>query len=105
MTNDPSPSPYDPIAAIYDPWSRSVVEDVSFYVTEARKARAQTGEPVVELGVGPGRVATPIARAGVPLIGIDSSAGMLDVARAAAREAGVAERTDFRQGALRDPPL
>ena len=29
-------SPYDAIARLYDPWSRSVVEDVSFYVDEAR---------------------------------------------------------------------
>ena len=31
-------SPYDAIARLYDPWSRSVVEDVEFYVAEARKA-------------------------------------------------------------------
>ena len=28
-------SAYDKIARLYDPWSRSVVEDVSFYVAEA----------------------------------------------------------------------
>ena len=28
-------SPYDRIAELYDPWSRSVIEDVSFYVDEA----------------------------------------------------------------------
>ena len=39
-------SPYDAIAELYDPWSRSVTEDVPFYVAEARKA----GGPVVELG-------------------------------------------------------
>ena len=36
-------SPYDAIAELYDPWSRSVTEDVPFYVAEARKA----GGPVV----------------------------------------------------------
>src|SRR5215213_2270259 len=41
-------SPYDAIAELYDPWSRSVVEDVGFYVEEALRARP----PVVELGVG-----------------------------------------------------
>ena len=30
------PSPYDTIAELYDPWSRSVKEDVGFYVKEAR---------------------------------------------------------------------
>ncbi len=36
-------SAYDSIARLYDPWSRSVTEDVSFYVDEARRA----GSPVV----------------------------------------------------------
>ena len=54
-------SPYDAIAELYDPWSRSVTEDVGFYVAEARSA----GRPVVELGVGTGRIAIPIAQAGV----------------------------------------
>src|SRR3954471_23257960 len=79
-------SPYDRIARLYDPWSRSVVEDVGFYVSEARKA----GGTVVELGVGTGRIAVPVAEAGVPVIGVDSSAGMLEVCRARAEEAGVA---------------
>ncbi len=30
---------YDPIAAIYDPWSRSVTEDVDFYVEQALASR------------------------------------------------------------------
>ncbi len=96
-----SPSPYDRIAAIYDPWSRSVVEDVSFYVAEARKARGT----VVELGVGTGRIAVPTARAGIRVIGVDSSAAMLDVCRARADEAGVSDLLDLRLGDLRDPPV
>jgi hypothetical protein len=31
---------YDSIAGIYDPWSASVVEDVAFYVDEAKRAGA-----------------------------------------------------------------
>jgi SAM-dependent methyltransferase len=92
---------YDEIAAFYDPWSRSVTEDVGFYVDEALAA----GGPVVELGVGTGRIAVPIARAGVNVIGVDSSPGMLDLARAAAEEAGVADRIDLRLGDLREPPV
>jgi SAM-dependent methyltransferase len=92
---------YDEIAAFYDPWSRSVTEDVGFYVDEARAS----GGPVVELGVGTGRIAVPIARAGVDVIGVDSSPGMLAVARAAAKEAGVADRVDLRLGDLREPPV
>ena len=94
-------SSYDAIAALYDPWSRSVTEDVDFYVAEARKA----GGPVVELGVGTGRIAVPTARAGVRVIGVDSSQRMLDLCRARAEEAGVAELLDLRLGDLREPPV
>src|SRR3954471_17371283 len=92
-------SAYDAIARIYDPWSRSVVEDVPFYVDEA----VRSGGPVLELGVGTGRVAVPIAAAGVEVVGVDLSAGMLEVAREQAELAGVT--IDLRQGDLRDPPV
>lgn len=94
-------SAYDEIAELYDPWSRSVVEDVGFYVEEALAA----GGPVVELGVGTGRIAIPVASAGVPVIGVDSSAGMLEVCRRQADAAGVAQLLDLRLGDLRDPPV
>ena len=94
-------SAYDAIAELYDPWSRSVTEDVGFYVAEARKA----GGTIVELGVGTGRIAVPVASAGVPVIGVDSSAGMLEVCRRRADAAGVARLLDLRQGDLRDPPV
>jgi SAM-dependent methyltransferase len=95
-------SEYDAIAPLYDPWSTSVVEDISFYVEEALQAAAR---PVVELGVGTGRVAIPTATAGVHVIGVDASAGMLEVCGARAAEAGVAERLELRQGDLRRPPV
>ncbi len=94
-------SAYDSIARLYDPWSRSVTEDISFYVEEARRA----GGPVVELGVGTGRIAVPIARAGIPVIGVDDSPAMLDVCRERATEAGVADLVDLRKGDLREPPV
>ena len=92
---------YDRIASIYDPWSRSVTEDVEFYVEQA----LASGGPVVELAVGTGRIAVPVARAGIRVIGVDSSPGMLAVARAAADEAGVSDKIDLRLGDLRDPPV
>jgi SAM-dependent methyltransferase len=94
-------SPYDAIAELYDPWSRSVTEDVPFYVAEARKA----GGPIVELGVGTGRIAVPTAVAGVRVIGVDSSAGMLEICRRRAEEASVAELLDLRLGDLAAPPV
>jgi SAM-dependent methyltransferase len=92
---------YDPIAELYDDWSRRVTEDVAFYVEEALTA----GGPVVELGVGTGRIAVPTARAGVNLIGIDLSQAMLDVCRRRAELAGIAERIDLRLGDYRRPPV
>ena len=92
---------YDEIASFYDPWSRSVTEDVGFYVDEA----LASGGPVVELAVGTGRIAIPIAQAGIDVIGVDTSSGMLAVARRAADEAGVSSRVDLRLGDLREPPV
>jgi SAM-dependent methyltransferase len=94
-------SSYDAIARLYDPWSRSVTEDVGFYVEEARSV----APPVVELGVGTGRIAVPIAAEGIRVIGVDSSAGMLEVCRERAELAGVAELLDLRPGDLREPPV
>jgi SAM-dependent methyltransferase len=94
-------TPYDAIAELYDPWSRSVTEDVPFYVAEARKA----GGPVVELGVGTGRIAVPTAAAGIRLIGVDSSIGMLEVCRRHAEDAAVAHLLDLRVGDLAAPPV
>jgi SAM-dependent methyltransferase len=92
-------SSYDAIAELYDPWSTSVVEDVAFYLEEARRS----GGPVLELGVGTGRVAVPIAAEGIRVIGIDSSRGMLDVCARRAALAGV--ELDLRVGDLREPPV
>jgi SAM-dependent methyltransferase len=94
-------SSYDAIARLYDPWSRSVIEDVAFYVAEARRVEP----PIVELGVGTGRIAVPIASEGIRVIGVDSSPGMLDVCRERAETAGVAELVELRLGDLRAPEL
>jgi SAM-dependent methyltransferase len=92
-------SVYDPIARLYDPWSRSVTEDVPFYLDEARQSRG----PVIELGVGTGRIAVPIASDGIRVIGVDSSRAMLDVCADRAALAGA--DVDLRLGDLRDPPV
>jgi SAM-dependent methyltransferase len=92
---------YDSIARIYDPWSVSVTEDVGFYVEEARAS----GGPVVELAVGTGRIAVPVAAAGIRVIGVDQSPGMLAVAAEYARAEGVEALLDLRVGDLRQPPV
>ena len=86
-------SDYDAFAPVYDELASVMTEDVPFYVELAAAAQG----PVVELAVGTGRVAIPIAeRTGRRVIGIDVSVGMLEVARRRAGDAGV--ELDLRQG-------
>ena len=84
----------------YEEWSAPMTADIDFYVGLARAADG----PLVELAIGSGRVAIPVARAtGKRVIGIDSSPAMLAKARAAAAAAGV--RLDLREGDMRDLAL
>src|ERR1043165_9756380 len=84
----------------YDEWSAAMTADVAFYVGLAREADG----PVVELAIGNGRVAIPVAQAiGRPVIGIDTSPAMLARARANAADAGVdleLREQDMRELAL-----
>src|SRR3954447_9072756 len=87
-------------AVVYDEWAAHMTEDVPFYVRLAREAEG----PLVELAVGNGRVAIPVAQAtGRTVIGIDTSPSMLALARAGAEEAGV--DLDLREGDMRDLDL
>jgi ubiquinone/menaquinone biosynthesis C-methylase UbiE len=84
----------------YDEWSARLTEDVPFYVELACEADG----PLVELAVGTGRVAIPVAQAtGRPVIGIDSSPAMLEQARVHAVEARV--ELDLREGDMRELSL
>ena len=74
-------SNFDAWADVYDSVYSYVREDIPFYVALARKS----GGPVLELGCGTGRVAIPIAEAGVEVVGLDSSEAMLEVARRKAK--------------------
>jgi SAM-dependent methyltransferase len=89
-------SHYDAWAPVYDAWASDMTEDVPFYVDLAREAQH---EPIVELAVGTGRVAIPIAReTGKRVLGIDSSPAMLELARE--RSAGLP--LELRLGDMRD---
>jgi SAM-dependent methyltransferase len=68
---------YDAFADVYDLDLGASQVDLGFYLGEAQAARP----PVLELACGTGRVTLPIAMAGVPVVGLDSSAGMLAKAR------------------------
>ena len=90
-------SAYDAFAPIYDDWSADMTDDVPFYVELAREADG----PLVELAVGSGRVAIPVAReTGRRVLGIDSSPAMLAQARERADAAGV--ELELREGDMRD---
>jgi SAM-dependent methyltransferase len=96
----PATSWDEAFAQRYDEWSAEMTADVPFYVALARDADG----PLVELAVGNGRVAIPVAReTGRRVVGIDSSPAMLEQARVRAAEAGV--ELDLREGDMRDLAL
>lgn len=81
----------------YETWSVNMTADVGFYVELARQADG----PLVELAIGNGRVAIPVAQeTGKQVIGIDTSPSMLEQARVRAAEAGV--ELDLREGDMRE---
>ena len=91
-------SEYDTWAPVYDAWAAHMTEDVAHYVSLAREADG----PVVELAVGSGRVAIEVVReTGKPVLGIDSSPAMLEIAR----ERSAGSPLDLRLGDMRDLEL
>ena len=61
---------YAVLGTDYDAWCHSVTEDIDFYVRLA----IECGGPVLEIGVGSGRIAVPTALAGIAVVGVDRSA-------------------------------
>lgn len=96
-------SSYDAIAPLYDLWSADMTEDVDFYAALAEDAEG----PVVELAVGTGRVAIPVAKhTRKHVLGIDSSSAMLALAGERAANAGVdldLRECDMRELTLEEP--
>ncbi len=85
--------------AYYTKTYRSRVEDVRYYVELAQ----EHGGPVLEYGCGNGRIALPVARAGVAVVGVDRSAPMLADLRARLRAEPEAVRAlvEVRRGDMR----
>jgi SAM-dependent methyltransferase len=73
-------------ADVYDEWYGEV-SDVAATVDAV--AALAGGRPVLELGVGTGRLAVPLAERGLEVHGIDASPAMLDRLAAKATAAGV----------------
>ena len=82
----------------YDQAYRRRRHDVRFYVDIA----TGSGGPVLELGVGTGRVALAIATAGVDVVGVDPMQPMLDQAKERLERLprAVRERVELRRGSL-----
>jgi ubiquinone/menaquinone biosynthesis C-methylase UbiE len=94
---------WDDYAPFYD-WENARTfgrRDVPFWT---RLAAAAAG-PVLELGCGTGRIAFPLARAGVEVVGIDRSAEMLARARRRARRAASGQRVRLVRGDIRHLPF
>ena len=75
-------------------------QDVDYYVKLARRLKG----PVLEYGIGNGRVALPIARAGVEVMGVDLSQPMLDSLDSLLKSSPkqVRARVRSRQGDMRE---
>jgi ubiquinone/menaquinone biosynthesis C-methylase UbiE len=95
---------YDHVfAPMYESWVSLLskgMNDEQFYLEEA----SGTGGPVLDLGCGTGRIALPLAEAGISVIGLDIAPAMVEVARRRAlqQSAEVQERTRFMEGDMRD---
>lgn len=72
---------FDEWASLYDWVYAWKLDDIPFYVDEAKRSMGS----VLELGCGTGRITIPMAQAGIDVVGLDISGKMLQVARQKAR--------------------
>src|SRR5271170_7089892 len=85
-----TPRHYKAIAEYYDAENsnhRVLEEDVPFFLGQLPKRR----QSILELAVGTGRAAIPLAQAGHRVVGIDYAADMLDIARRKRDAVGLGE--------------
>jgi SAM-dependent methyltransferase len=94
---------WDEYAPFYD-WENARTlgrRDVPFWRTVA----LGTGGTVLELGCGTGRIAMPLGRAGVTLVGIDRSTAMLARARRRITRSRLGDRVSLVRGDIRALPF
>ena len=94
---------WDDYAPFYD-WENARTlgrRDVPFW----RTLGSQAGGSVLELGCGTGRIAMPLGRAGVHVVGIDRSSPMLARARQRLRRARLGSRVTLVRGDIRTLPF
>lgn len=97
-----SESGYESFSEIYDVWTESAVEvcdaNRRYYVEQYLAASG----PVIELGVGNGRIALEAARRGVAIVGVDDSNAMLALCRTRAKAEGIADLLQLIQADMRE---
>jgi SAM-dependent methyltransferase len=91
--------PADALARLYDLDLSEDPGDVDLYLALA----SRTGSPIVELAVGSGRIALPLAMAGHDVVGIDLDEAMLDRARQALTAQRPSGRVELRAGDVLTP--
>ncbi|MFN8523263.1 MAG: class I SAM-dependent methyltransferase [Chloroflexota bacterium] len=90
-------NPFNDLARYYD-WEHDTYEDdEAMYLEFARR----TGDPVLELACGSGRILAPLAIHGFSVVGVDSSAEMLEAAAARVRRHGLDDRVALHQADMR----
>jgi SAM-dependent methyltransferase len=94
----PEPPPPRYLPAWYDRVFAADQTDVAFYTALAQAS----GGPVLEIGIGTGRVALPIARSGISVVGIDRSEEMLAALEAKIRREKLSRRVRAEQADMRD---
>lgn len=99
------PSTYgDRFADVYDDWYGDVTDATACASQLATLARDLDG-PVLELGIGSGRVALPLAALGVEVHGIDASSAMVERLRAKPGSDAIHVTTgDMADLEIDDPP-
>ena len=92
-------------AALYDFEYEEQEADIEWY--EAIAEERAGDRPIVEMGIGTGRIAIPLARAGHRVIGIDRKIEMLEhlEAKLAEEDEEVVERFELVEGDITDLPL
>lgn len=93
-----STDPYARIAAYYDLEHESFTGDIELYLSLA----LATGDPILELGCGSGRILRPLAAAGFRVTGSDRSAAMLARARQSLADAENAKNVHLVEAAMSD---
>jgi len=78
---------YDVIAAFYDLEFADFRADVDLYLAFAQRS----GDPILEVGCGTGRLLVPLARAGYTVDGVDRSPAMLEHARRRLEQEGLTQ--------------